>query len=177
MMQAKSIISSTISSGQKQFNHEQAVRMCGEDPNYSKRDLWHAIEPGEYPFCNTKYQIMTPEEAETCNFDPFDVTKVWPRGILLPLFLILPDSLAVLMLVEFPIHKLGSRLVLNKNPDDYHRDVEQAAFSPGSMVPEIETSPDTLLQSRCFFYRYTRYYRVGTNMHPPSIVCVLTVVL
>ena len=62
------------------------------------------------------------------------------------------------------MHDLG-RLVLNKNPDDYHRDVEQAAFSPGSMVPGIEPSPDTLLRRRCFFYRDTQYYRIGTNMH------------
>ena len=62
------------------------------------------------------------------------------------------------------MHDLG-RLVLNKNPDDYHRDVEQAAFSPGSMVPGIEASPDMLLQWRTFFYRDTQYYRLGVNMH------------
>jgi catalase len=62
------------------------------------------------------------------------------------------------------MHDLGV-LVLNKNPDDYHRDVEQAAFSPGSMVPGIEASPDMLLQWRTFFYRDTQYYRLGTNMH------------
>lgn len=61
--------------------------MCGEDPDYSKRDLWAAIESGDYPTWNAKYQIMTPEQAAGVNFDPFDVTKVWPRGII-PLKLI-----------------------------------------------------------------------------------------
>jgi catalase len=115
--------------GQKQFTHEEAVRMCGEDPDYSKRDLLYAIESGDYPTWNAKYQIMTPEEAAAVDFDLFDVTKVWQRGML-------PQI--TLMLGEFPMHELG-KLVLNKNPDDYHRDVEQAAFSPGSMVPGIES--------------------------------------
>jgi catalase len=57
--------------------------MCGEDPDYSKRDLWHAIETGDHPTWIAKYQIMTPEQAAAVSFDPFDVTKVWPRGILL----------------------------------------------------------------------------------------------
>jgi catalase len=70
---------------------------------------------------------MTPEEAAAVDFDPFDVTKVWPRGML-------PQITRIV--VEFPMHDLG-KLVLNKNPHHYHRDVEQAAFSPGSMVPGI----------------------------------------
>lgn len=89
---------------------------------------------------------MKPEEAdpEKLGFDPFDVTKVWPRG-------------------EFPMHDIG-RLVLNKNPENYHRDVEQAAFSPGSMPPGIEDSPDPLLQHRMWFYRDVRFH---VNTHPP----------
>jgi catalase len=57
------------------------------------------------------------------------------------------------------------RLVLNKNPENFHRDVEQAAFSPGSMVPGIEDSPDALLQFRMFFYRDAQYHRIGVNLH------------
>jgi len=76
---------------------------------------------------------MTAEEAEAQSFDPFDVTKVWPRG-------------------DFPLNEFG-KIVLNKNPDNYHRDVDQAAFSPSSLVPGIELSPDMLLQWRAFFYR------------------------
>lgn len=76
---------------------------------------------------------MTPEQATKVDFDPFDVTKVWPRG-------------------QFPMQEVGV-IELNRNVEDYHRDVEQAAFSPGSLVPGIELSPDTLLNWRAFFYR------------------------
>ncbi|KAL2166852.1 hypothetical protein VTG60DRAFT_2087 [Thermothelomyces hinnuleus] len=133
--------------GQKQFTDEEAVRMCGEDPDYSKRDLWDAIERGEPIEWAAYVQVMQPEEADPdkLGFDPFDVTKVWPRG-------------------QFPTREFG-RLVLNKNPENFHRDVEQAAFSPGSMVPGIEDSPDPLLQFRMFFYRDARYHRVGVNLH------------
>lgn len=62
------------------------------------------------------------------------------------------------------MHDFG-RLVLNRNPENYHRDVEQAAFSPGSMVPGIEDSPDPLLQFRMFFYRDAQYHRIGVNLH------------
>ena len=63
------------------------------------------------------------------------------------------------------------RLVLNKNPENYHRDVEQAAFSPGSMVPGIEDSPDPLLQFRMFFYRDAQYHRIGVNLHQVPVNC------
>lgn len=62
------------------------------------------------------------------------------------------------------MHEFG-KLVLNKNPENYHRDVEQAAFSPGSMVPGVEDSPDMLLQFRTFFYRDAQYHRLGVNLH------------
>ena len=104
--------------------------MCIRDRDYSKRDLWQRMSNGEQVKWTAKLQIMKPDEAdpETLGFDPFDVTKVWPRG-------------------QFPMQEVG-KLVLNRNPEDYHRDVEQAAFSPGSMVPGIEDSPDPLLQFR-----------------------------
>jgi catalase len=127
--------------------------MCGEDPDYSKRDLWDAIEQGEEIEWTAKVQVMQPEEAdpEKLGFDPFDVTKVWPRN-------------------QFPMHEFG-RLVLNKNPENFHRDVEQAAFSPGSMVPGIEDSPDPLLQFRMFFYRDAQYHRIGINLHQIPVNC------
>ena len=68
------------------------------------------------------------------------------------------------------MHDFG-RLVLNKNPENYHRDVEQAAFSPGSMVPGIEDSPDPLLQFRMFFYRDAQYHRIGVNLHQVPTNC------
>lgn len=90
-------------------------------------------------------------DPEKLGFDPFDVTKVWPRD-------------------QFPMEEFG-RLVLNKNPEDFHRDVEQAAFSPGSMVPGIGDSPDPLLQFRMFFYRDAQYHRVGVNLHQIPVNC------
>ncbi|KAF2153442.1 heme-dependent catalase [Myriangium duriaei CBS 260.36] len=140
--------------GQKQLTEPEAIRISGEDPDYSKRQLWEALEAGKEPEWTFKIQVMTPEEAdpETLGFDPFDVTKVWPRG-------------------QFPMRDIG-RLVLNKNPENYHRDVEQAAFSPGSMVPGIEDSPDPLLQFRMFFYRDAQYHRLGSaNIHQIPVNC------
>ena len=125
----------------------------GEDPDYSKRQLWDAIERGEEITWTANVQIMDPEEADPnkLGFDPFDVTKVWPRK-------------------QFPMHEFG-KLVLNKNPENFHRDVEQAAFSPGSMVPGIEDSPDPLLQFRMFFYRDAQYHRIGVNLHQVPVNC------
>lgn len=68
------------------------------------------------------------------------------------------------------MHEFG-RLVLNKNPENFHRDVEQAAFSPGSMVPGVEDSPDPLLQFRMFFYRDAQYHRIGVNLHQVPVNC------
>jgi len=139
--------------GQKQFTQPEAIQLSGEDPDYSKRDLWESIEQGKYPAYKCKVQVMQPNEAdfEKLGFDPFDVTKVWPRD-------------------QFPMKDFG-RLVLNKNPENFHRDVEQAAFSPGSMVPGVEDSPDPLLQFRMFFYRDAQYHRVGVNLHQVPVNC------
>ncbi|KAI0151654.1 heme-dependent catalase [Xylariaceae sp. FL1272] len=141
------------SHGQKQLTWPEATRVCGDDPDFSKRDLWQAIEKGEKLEWIAKVQVMEPDQAdpEKLGFDPFDVTKVWPRKL-------------------FPMKEFG-RLVLNKNPANYHRDVEQAAFSPGSMVPGIEESPDPLLQFRMFFYRDAQYHRVGINLHQVPVNC------
>lgn len=89
-------------------------------------------------------QVMKPEDVPNLDFDPFDVTKVWPRS-------------------QYPLQEVGV-LTLNRNPEDYHRDVEQAAFSPGSLVPGIELSPDTLLQWRAFFVSSQLFdYRQGAS--------------
>ncbi|KAF8463078.1 catalase-like domain-containing protein [Kalaharituber pfeilii] len=139
--------------GQKQFTSAEAVRVSGEDPDFAKRDLYRAIENGEQITWTAKVQIMQPHEADPnkLGFDPFDVTKVWPRSM-------------------FPMHEFG-KLVLNKNPENFHRDIEQLAFSPGSMVPGIEASPDMLLQFRTFFYRDAQYHRLGVNIHQIPVNC------
>jgi len=139
--------------GQKQLTEPEAIRISGEDPDYSKRQLWETIEAGKEIEWTAMVQVMQPDEAdpEKLGFDPFDVTKVWPRE-------------------QFPMQEFG-RLVLNKNPENFHRDVEQAAFSPGSMVPGIEDSPDPLLQFRMFFYRDAQYHRIGVNLHQVPVNC------
>ncbi|KAK5121292.1 hypothetical protein LTR85_005458 [Meristemomyces frigidus] len=139
--------------GQKQLTEPEAIRISGENPDYSKMQLWDIIEAGGEVEWTAKVQIMKPDEADPdkLGFDPFDVTKVWPRD-------------------QFPMHEFG-KLVLNKNPENFHRDVEQAAFSPGSMVPGIEDSPDPLLQFRMFFYRDAQYHRIGVNLHQIPVNC------
>lgn len=135
--------------GQKFMSFEDVQKYSGINPDYSKKDMWDQIEnakagKGEFPEWTAYYQIMTAEQAEATKFDAFDVTKVWPRD-------------------EFPLNEFG-RVVLNKNPDNYHRDTDQAAFSPSSLVPGIEASPDMLLQWRMFFYRDAQMYRIGSNV-------------
>ncbi|KAJ5818019.1 hypothetical protein N7474_003610 [Penicillium riverlandense] len=117
--------------GQKQFTADEATRLSGEDPDFSKRDLWRTIEKGEEIIWTAHVQIMQPEDAdpEKLGFDPFDVTKIWPKA-------------------QFP-----------------------AAFSPGSMVPGIEDSPDPLLQFRTFFYRDAQLHRIGVNWHQIPVNC------
>ncbi|TYZ58504.1 hypothetical protein PybrP1_010463 [[Pythium] brassicae (nom. inval.)] len=137
--------------GKKFFTFEQAQTMCGVDPDFAKRDLWEHIEAGNAARWTVHVQIMTEEEATKCAYDPFDVTKVWSHH-------------------DFPLHELG-QLVLNKNPENYHRDVEQAAFSPGNLVPGIEPSPDLLLNWRMFFYRDAQYHRLGVNHHQIPVNC------
>jgi catalase len=88
---------------------------------------------------------MTPEQAEKYRFDPFDLTKVWPHA-------------------DFPPIVIG-RLVLNRNPENYFAEVEQAAFSPANFVPGIGASPDKMLQGRLFSYHDTHRHRLGPNYH------------
>lgn len=127
------------------FTGEEAERMRGIDPDCTTRDLHEAILRGEFPSWRVEVQIMTPEQAKTYRFDPFDVTKVWPHA-------------------DFPPLAFG-RLVLNRNPENYFAEVEQAAFSPGNFVPGIGPSPDKMLQGRLFSYHDTHRHRLGANYH------------
>jgi catalase len=127
------------------FTGEEADRMRGIDPDCATRDLYEAIERGDYPAWQLKVQIMSPEQAKDYRFDPFDITKVWPHA-------------------DFPLIDVG-RMVLDRNPDNYFAEVEQAAFSPGDFVPGIAASPDKMLQGRLFSYHDTQRYRIGPNYH------------
>lgn len=137
--------------GRKDFTFEQAQLMSGVDPDFAKRDLYEHIESGHEAVWKVCIQIMTEEQANDVAYDPFDVTKVWLKD-------------------DFPLHKVG-KLVLDKNPENYHRDVEQAAFSPGNLVAGIEPSPDLLLNWRMFFYRDAQYHRLGVNHHQIPVNC------
>ena len=127
------------------FTGEEAERMRGTDPDCATRDLHEAIERGDFPSWRLEVQIMTPEQAEGYRFDPFDITKVWPHA-------------------DFPPIEVG-RMVLNRNPENYFAEVEQAAFAPSNFVPGIGPSPDKMLQGRLFSYPDTHRHRLGPNYH------------
>ncbi|ALS24677.1 catalase [Paenibacillus naphthalenovorans] len=129
--------------GIQNFRREEAVRIAGEDPDYATRDLFEAIEKGDYPSWTLYVQIMPLQDADTYRFDPFDVTKVWSQK-------------------DYPLIPVG-RIVLNRNPKNYFAEVEQATLSPGNVVPGISFSPDKMLQGRLFAYSDAHRYRVGAN--------------
>ncbi len=131
--------------GSKTLTREDAGRLAGEDPDFATRDLHAAIEKGEFPAWKVYVQIMTPEQVEKYRFNSFDITKVWPHA-------------------DAPLQPLG-RMVLNRNPKNYFAETEQAAFSPGTVVPGIAPSPDKMLQGRLFSYHDTHRHRLGTNYH------------
>jgi catalase len=129
--------------GIKNLSAEQADHLAGSDPDYATRDLFNAIKRGEYPSWTFYVQVMPLEDAENFDWDPFDLTKVWPHK-------------------QYPLRQFG-RMVLNRNPANYFAEVEQAAFSPAHMVPGIEPSPDRMLQGRLFSYDDTHRHRLGPN--------------
>lgn len=129
---------------------EEAVRLAGQDPDYHVIDMFNAIEKGDYPEWTMYIQTMTPEQAEKAGPIVFDSTKIWPHG-------------------DYPLQEVG-RLRLNKNPDNFFQDIEQAAFSPSNMPPGIAPSADPLLQARMFSYPDSQRYRLGPNYQqlPPN---------
>ncbi len=131
--------------GIQNLTRADAEIMKGKDPDHATRDLYEAIKRGDYPSWRLEVQIMTPEEAESYRFDPFDITKVWPHA-------------------DYPPITIG-RMVLNRNPENYFAEVEQAAFSPANFVPGIAASPDKMLQGRLFSYHDTHRHRLGPNYH------------
>lgn len=129
--------------GIKNLTRQEAQKMSSEDPDHATRDLYDAIARGKYPSWTLEMQILTPEQAKDFAWDIFDITKVWPHG-------------------EVPPIKIG-KLVLNRNPENYFAEVEQAAFCPGNVVPGIAISPDKMLQARVFSYHDTHIHRLGPN--------------
>ncbi len=120
-----------------------ADRIAGEDSDYYIRDLFKNIEKGNHPSWTLYVQVMPYAEAADYRFNPFDLTKVWPKG-------------------DYPLIKVG-RWVLDRNPANYFAEIEQAAFEPSNLVPGIGPSPDKMLQGRLFAYPDAHRYRIGAN--------------
>lgn len=131
--------------GIKNLTRDEAQHLAGEDPDHATRDLYEAIERGEYPSWTLEMQILTPEQAKDFPWDIFDITKIWPHS-------------------EVPPITVG-KLVLNRNPVNYFVEVEQSVFCPGNLVPGIAASPDKMLQARLFSYHDTHIHRLGPNYH------------
>src|SRR5271168_2166459 len=125
------------------FTQDEGDQMASADTDYHQRDLYEAIERGELPSWTLKMQIMPCEEAKTYRFNPFDITKVWPHG-------------------DYPLTEVG-RYTLDRNPVDYHTEIEQLAVAPSNLVPGIGPSPDKLLLGRLFSYPDAHRARLGVN--------------
>ena len=129
--------------GIKTLTNEEAEQIIAKDRESHQRDLFNSIKNKNFPSWTFYIQVMSEEEAKKVNFNPFDVTKVWPHK-------------------DFPLIKVGE-IELNENPKNYFQEVEQAAFSPSNVVPGISFSPDRLLQGRLFAYTDAHLYRIGTH--------------
>jgi catalase len=129
--------------GIRNLMDDEAARFIAEDRETHQRDLFEAIERGEHPEWRFCIQVMTAREAEKFQWNPFDLTKVWPHA-------------------DFPLIEVGT-LQLNRNPENYHAEVEQAAFNPSALIPGIAASPDKMLQARLMSYADAHLYRLGVN--------------
>ncbi|MEQ9518200.1 MAG: catalase [Parvibaculum sp.] len=129
--------------GIKTQSGDDAAKAMGEDRETHQRDLYEAIEKGDFPKWRFCVQVMPEADAAKTPYDPFDLTKVWPHK-------------------EYPLIEVGE-LELNRNPENYFAEVEQAAFSPAHVVPGIGHSPDRVLQFRIASYGDAARYRLGVN--------------
>ncbi len=129
--------------GIKNLTQEEANDIQKKNFNHATQDLYDSIERGDYPEWELFVQIMSDEEHPELDFDPLDDTKLWPND-------------------QFPWLPVG-KLILNRNPEDYFNEVEQAAFGTGVLVDGLDFSDDKMLQGRTFSYSDTQRHRVGTN--------------
>ena len=129
--------------GIQTMTNAEGEAIIAKDRESSQRDLFGAIERGEFPKWRFCVQIMPEKDAETYRWNPFDLTKVWSHK-------------------DYPLIDVGI-LELNRNPENYFAEVEQSAFSPSNIVPGIGFSPDKMLQARIFAYADAHRYRVGTH--------------
>ncbi|KAJ2802987.1 catalase A [Coemansia guatemalensis] len=129
--------------GIKNFRAHEAAQMDAANPDYATQDLFEAIERGDHPSWTVYLQVLTEEQALNYDYNVFDVTKVISQK-------------------DFPLQEVG-RMVLDRNPENYFAEVEQAAFSPSHMVPGIAPTADRMLQGRLFSYPDTHRHRLGAN--------------
>jgi len=121
----------------------EAAKIVGDDRESHQRDLFEAIERGDFPKWRFYVQVMPERDAEKTPYNPFDLTKVWPHK-------------------DYPLIEVGI-MELNRNPENYFAEVEQAAFEPSNVVPGVSFSPDKMLQFRIFAYADAHRYRLGST--------------
>ncbi len=131
--------------GIRNLSDEEAEAIIAKDRESHQRDLYDRIENGDFPRWTMFVQVMPEQDASSCPFNPFDLTKVWPHG-------------------DYPLIEVGV-VELNRNPENYFAEVEQSAFNPAHIVPGIGFSPDKMLQGRLFSYGDAQRYRLGVNHH------------
>ena len=131
--------------GEQNMTNEEAEKLAGSDADFHRRDLFDAIERGEFPSWTLYMQVMPYDEAKNYRFNPFDLTKTWSHK-------------------DYPLIKVG-RFTLNENPANFFAEIEQAAFSPGNYVPGTGISPDKMLMGRMFAYPDAHRARIGTNFN------------
>lgn len=131
--------------GIKNLTDEEATELVGRDRESHQRDLYEALERGDFPKWTVYIQVMPEADAEKVPYHPFDLTKIWPHA-------------------DYPLVEVGV-IELNRNPDNFFAEVEQSAFAPNNLVPGISVSPDKMLQARLFAYSDAQRYRLGVNHH------------
>ncbi|MHB0774600.1 catalase [Halomonas sp. WWR20] len=127
----------------RHWTNEEAAEVVGQTRESTQEDLYSSIENGDYPKWRFCIQVMSEEQSRQVSYNPFDLTKVWPHA-------------------DFPLIEVGI-LELNRNPDNYFAEIEQAAFSPSNKIPGVGFSPDKMLQARVFSYADAHRYRLGTH--------------
>jgi catalase len=137
--------------GIRNLTNEQAAKIIGEDRESFQRDLFYAIEQGNYPRWRFFVQIMPEADAQKTPYNPFDLTKVWPHQ-------------------DYPLIEVGI-IELNRNSENYFAQIEQAAFAPSNVVPGISFSPDKMLQARILSYTDAHRYRLGVNYESLPVNC------
>ncbi|MDH2065777.1 catalase HPII [Pantoea sp. GD03673] len=125
---------------------DESQKLTGRDPDFHRRDLWEAIEAGDFPEYELGLQLIPEEDEFKFDFDILDATKLIPEALV-------------------PVEIVG-KMVLNRNPDNFFAETEQVAFHPGHIVPGLDFSNDPLLQGRLFSYTDTQISRLGgPNFH------------